>query len=248
MRQPLLTRYLQPMLAGRRWECMRIIHDALASGTDAGALLDHVIGPAVRQTETLYREDQINAALENMASRINRTVADQLQVHLPRRPPNGNRVLVVSGETGREEIIAQIAADLFQSEGWEAFLIGGGVPYDEVYKLVGEMGPNVLLISGAQPADVPAIRGLISSIREIGVCPTMHILVCGGVFGRADGLWQEVGADHIVSSPREAVHLSTPLGPRQPSAARPPGVVKKRHRRRRNADVARLTTGAPALP
>ena len=46
---------------------------------------------------------------------------------------------------------------------------------------------------------------LIDSIREIGACPNMQVVVGGGVFNRAQGLAEEIGADLWVKTPRELV-------------------------------------------
>ncbi len=232
MTQLLLTRYLQPLLAGRRAECVTMIQEAVASGAPAESLLCDVVWPATAQIDRLFRTDRINVAAESMAARINRTVADQLQLHLPRRTSNGRRVVIVGAPQEREEIGAQVMADLLQASGWEVYLLGPNVPHDEMVALLGQVRPDALLIVGAAPQFVPDIRGLIDRIREIGVCPKMNVVVSGGVFERADGLWQEIGADASADDARDALRLLDSLAPR---ASGPPrrGIVKKRHRRRK---------------
>lgn len=244
MSEPLLTRYLQPLLAGRRAECFHLIHDAIAAGTPAEELLCGVIWPAMAQVDRLYRSDRINSAVESMATRINRTVANQLQTHLPRQPRCGRSLLISCAPHEGEELGAQIFADLFQSQGWEVFLLGGGVPHDEIVSLIGQIQPQALLIFGTRPQDAPHIRSLIDRIRDIGVCPTMNVVLSGGVFSRADGLWQEVGADAFVAGPREALRLLEELPPRRPGAPRR-GIVKKRHRRRKPAAVTPASADTP---
>ena len=195
MPEPLLTRYMQPLLAGRRAECFELIARALDGGHDPERIAYDVVWPAMAQVERLYLDDRIEATIDNMSCFINRTVVDQLQHRLPKRTPNGRRVLITSPEERRAEIGAQMLADLCQADGWEVFLVGTSVPHDELLKLVGELRPSVLMIYSTQPHQVPETRRLVELIREIGVCPTMNILASGGVFDRVDGLWQEVGAD-----------------------------------------------------
>lgn len=234
MPEPLLLRYMQPLLAGRRSECFELIHAALGGGRQADELLGDVVWPAMAQVERLYRDDRINTAVEHLACRINRTVADQLQARLPQRPRNGKRALVTCAPTSNEELGGQMLADLLQAEGWEVFLPGGGVPNDEVLALVGQLRPQLLLIFGTEPEAVPETRRLVELIREVGVCSTMNILVTGGIFNRADGLWAEVGADVYCGSLQEAVRTAGELGPR---VGPPPriGLVKRRRRRRKVA-------------
>lgn len=232
MPEPFLVRYMQPLLAGRRAECFELIAEAAARGAPAEELICDVLWPANAQIERLYRDDRINAAIEHMAYRINRTVVDQLQTRLQTGPRRGQRVLVACADGAHEELGAQITADLLQADGWEVFFLGGGVPHDEVLAMVGQLRPEVLLIFGAEPDAVPNTRAMIERIREIGVCPTMNVVVSGGIFNRADGLWREVGADAYCEGPRAVVTTLADLGPRTPHAPRV-GFVKKRRRRRK---------------
>lgn len=236
MAEPLLLRFMQPLLAGRRAECFELIQAALAAGAPAESLVCDVVWPAMTQVDRLFRDDRVNTAIEHMACRINRTIADQLQAKLTHKPQNGKRVIVSCADTASEELGAQMVADLFQADGWEVFFAGGGVPHDEVLGLIGQLRPNLLLIFGADPESVPETRRQIEMIREVGICPTMNILVSGGIFNRADGLWQEVGADVFCPSAREALATANSLGPRTATAPRL-GLVKRRRRRRKLAVV-----------
>lgn len=232
MAEMLLTRYLQPLLAGRRSDCFAMVHEALAAGRPAAELIEHVIWPAMAQVDRLYRDDRINTAHDNIATRINRTVADQLQRALPTSPSNGRRILVTCADEPREELGAQMVADLLQSDGWEVVFVGGGVPHDELVALIGQIRPHALVIFGTQPTSVPAVRQFVMSIREIGICPEMNIIASGGVFNRAEGLWREVGADVFCDGARDILETAATLEPRIPGA-RPVGLVKKRRRKRK---------------
>jgi methanogenic corrinoid protein MtbC1 len=234
MPEPLLTRYLQPLLAGRRAECFDLIDAAVRNGQNAESLVYDIVWPAMVQVDRLFRDDRIDTLIHNMACRINRTVAGQLQTHLPKRTPTGKRIVVASAENEREEIGAQMLADLLQSDGWDVYFMGSDVPHDEILNLVGQVRPHALLIYGTQPQDIPDVRRLVELIRDVGACPTMNIVVSGGVFGRVDALWQEVGADVLAESPQEVVRTVNTLEPRTPGPRRL-GIVKRRRRRRKAA-------------
>jgi methanogenic corrinoid protein MtbC1 len=125
-----------------------------------------------------------------------------------------------------------MCADLFEADGWTVHFVGGGVPSDEVLTLVGQLRPDILMIYGTQPSGVPAVRQLVDQIRDIGVNPTMNILVSGGVFNRADSLWKEVNADLFAKTAKQALALAAEARPRVPEPSRA-GAPKKRRRRRR---------------
>lgn len=228
----LLEEYLTPLLAGNRITCRELATAQLARTDNAARLYHELLWPAMERVDKLYRTDRINAASEHMATRINRAVAGQLQPNLPHAEPNGKRMLIMCADGEPEELGAQMCGDLFEARGWEVYFLGGGVPNDEVLSLAGQLRPDLLLIFGTQPPGVPGIRHLIDLIREIDVNPTMNIMVSGGVFNRADGLWKEVNADLFARTAHEAIPLAEAAEPRKP-VARPPGAPKKRRRRRR---------------
>jgi len=174
-----------------------------------------------------------------MAIRISRALADQLQSRLERGTPNGKRMLLTCAEGEPEELGAQMCADLFEADGWDVYFVGGGVPDDEVLELVGRLRPDILTIFGTQPGGVPGVRRLIDLIREVGSNPTMNIMISGGVFNRAEGLWKEVNADLFAPNAAEALKIAATAKPRKPEI-RIPGAPKKRRRRRRPPLLAQL--------
>jgi methanogenic corrinoid protein MtbC1 len=228
---------LQPLLAGRRGECFQIVDFAIQQGVPAEQLLLEIVWPAMTQVARLFREDRINTATQQMSTLINRCNADRIQAYLKQASANGRRVCIVSAKSDAEELGAQIITDLLQAAGWETYFVGGGVPHDEILALIGNIRPDALIVYGTLPPAVPETRELIDLIRGVGSCPAMNVVVSGGVFNRADGLWQEVGADVFCADAAEILQRIDAFPPRQPNAPRV-AIVKKRKRRRKAAAPA----------
>ncbi len=227
-----LESYMAPLLGGKRGACRALVYEEVGKLDSATDVYRNLLWPAMERVEKLYRADRISIAAEHMATRINRSIADQVQVNLPHHPPNGKRIVIACADGEPEELGAQMTADLFESSGWDTYFLGGGVPNDEILSLVGQLRPEILLIFGTQPSGVPGVRHLIDMIRDIGATPTMNVMVAGGVFNRADGLWKEVHADLFAKTAGEAIPIATAAKPRPPEV-RTPGKPKKRRRRRR---------------
>lgn len=227
-----VEQYLSPLLAGNRTACRSFVLEQLDRSSDSTSIYHDLLWPAMERVEILYRGDKINVASEHMATRINRAIADQTQLRLPKTAPNGKKIVIACADGEAEELGAQMCSDLFESRGWEVYFLGGGVPNDEILSVVGQCRPTLLLIFGTQPQGVPGVRHLIDLIREIGVNPTMNIMVSGGVFNRADGLWKEVHADLTAESAYDAIPVAEAAEPRKAETPRP-GAPKKRRRRRR---------------
>jgi len=197
--------YLEPLLTGDRNASRQVIENALAEGISPVELLTQLIWPTMELLQSLYREDRISIASLNLATRLNRQVTDQLTGKLQRNDPHGRKALIFCGNAEPEELGGQICADLFEVDGWTVRFAGGGVPDDEVLKLIGDERPDLLVMFGTLPAGVPAVRKLIDYLREVNSCPNMQVMCCGGIYKRAEGLAEEIGADLYAPDAAEAV-------------------------------------------
>lgn len=187
--------YRETLIKGDRQFCRQIIEQALANGFEAYQLLNELVWPTMERIQELYREDRINVAALNMSTRLNRSITDQLCAKLTQKPANNKNVLIFCGNDEPEELGGQICADMFEADGWSVKFAGGGVPEDEVLKLIGDVRPDLLMMFGTLPSGVPAVRKLIDYLREVNSCPEMQVMCCGGIYKRAEGLAEEIGAD-----------------------------------------------------
>jgi methanogenic corrinoid protein MtbC1 len=185
-----------------------VIDQSLSHGVSEYDLLTKLIWPTMELVQTLYREDRITQSTLNLATRLNRTLTDQLASKLPRAASNGRKVLIFCGDAEPEELGGQLCADLFESDGWTVRFCGGGVPNDEVLKLIGDQRPDLLVMYGTLPSAVPAVRKLIDYLREVNSCPDMQVMCCGGIYKRAEGLAEEIGADLFAPDAASAVAVA----------------------------------------
>ena len=200
--------YLEPLLAGNRAGCRAVIDSSLESGITAYDLINQLIWPTMELVQAMYREDRITVSSLNLATRLNRALTDQLTARLARKESNGKRVLIFCGDDEPEELGGQICADLFECDGWDVRFAGGGVPEDEVLKFIGDFRPNLLVMFGTLPSGMPAVRKLIDYLREVNSCPDMQVMCCGGIYKRAEGLAEEIGADLYAPDAAEAVAVA----------------------------------------
>jgi len=205
-----LQRYLKSLLTGDRRSCREIIEDVLHNNNASiVGVYSNVIWPMMLEIDKLFRAEKITSVQEHLATRINRTIVDQLQNKLPKQAQNEKKVVVCSSVKEISELGGQMITDMFESAGWNVRFIGGGLGNDDILAYVHEFCPEVLVIYGADPTETPAIRGIIDRIHEINANPDMNIMLCGGVFGRAEGLWEEIGADLYAETPTEAVETAS---------------------------------------
>jgi methanogenic corrinoid protein MtbC1 len=231
VKEDVLARYLAPLLRGDRKACRSVVEETLQSGIPANSVYLHLIWPVMAEIERLSRLDKITSVQEHLATRINRTIVDQLQNKLPRRPVRHKRVAVSCTRDELQELGAQIIADLFESDGWEVRFLGGGLNNDDIYAFVNQYAPDVLFIYGTTPKQAPDVRRLIDRIRGVNAWPDLRIIVSGGLFNRAEGLWEEIGADGFASTAAEALQVAAD----ESQVANPDRRTVNRRKRRQQA-------------
>ncbi len=226
-----LERYLEASLKGDRHQCRAILEEVLQTGTPANHVYMDIIWPIMVEIESLARADRITPASEHLATRINRTLIDQLQNKLPRRQNRAKKIAICCAPEELQELGAQITADLFESDGWDVKFLGGGLTNEDALTFVNENGPDILLIYGTSPAQAPGIRQLIDRIKEVNAWPDMKIMVSGGLFNRAEGLWEEIGADLFAPTAQEAVQIASSNSPAESAIGRTINTRKHRSKR-----------------
>jgi methanogenic corrinoid protein MtbC1 len=200
-----MERFFTALISGQRDTARTVVQELLgAPGTPERVIAD-LFWPTLEQIQKLHRNDQLSDLAHHYATRLLRGLVDQMQPRLARSPARGKKVLLVCGPEEPEELAGQMACDLLEANGYEVYFGGGGVANDEIVAQLGEIDAQVLCVFGAAASTVPFTRLLIDHLHEVGVCPRLQIVVGGGVFNRADGLAEEIGADLWAKTPEDLV-------------------------------------------
>ena len=204
-----VERLFQALICGDRALARQIVNEASTTGITPEELTNQLYWPVLEMINTLYRSDQLTALAHHYATRLLRALVDQVQAHYTQRQRRNKKIIMFSGPTEADELAGQLVADMIEADGYEVFFAGGGIANDEILAEVGEHRPDILLMFASAPSDAPNIRLLIDTIRGINACPSMQIVVGGGVFNRAPGLAEEIGADLWATCPQELIEKFT---------------------------------------
>jgi len=204
-RNATLERFFTCLIAGDRPGARAIMDEIFEADCPAMTVASNLIWPTLDALQTMRRNDQITRLAYNYATRLMRSITDQLQMRYTPKASRNVSCLVVCGAEESEELAGQLAADLLEADGYTVYFTGGGISNDEIVAQLGEHKVDKLIVFGAIPATVPETRLLIDYLHDIGSCPNLQIIVGGGVFNRADGLAEEIGADLWANDPIELV-------------------------------------------
>ncbi|MCI0362862.1 MAG: cobalamin-dependent protein [Phycisphaerales bacterium] len=234
----IIERLFQSLISGDRNSARQIVAEARSGAPSTEDLTHQIYWPALEMINTLYRSDQLTALAHHYATRLLRVLVDQAQSQYRQSPRRNTKICMFSGTSEADELAGQLVADLIEADGYEVFFAGGGIANDEILSEIGEQRPDILLMFASAPADAPNIRLLIDTIRGINACPNMQIVVGGGVFNRAPGLAEEIGADLWARTPQELLEkLATGQTRRATADQRTVG-------RNRKATIPRRTAAA----
>jgi methanogenic corrinoid protein MtbC1 len=224
----LVERLFQALITGDRAATTTVVDEARDGGMAGEALAHDLYWPVLEMVSSLYRADQLSTLAHHYATRLMRRLIDQAQVTYTQQAPTNRKVLMFSGAGEADELAGQLVADLVEAQGYSVYFGGGGVANDEILAEVGEHHPDVLLMFASAASDAPNIRVLNDTIRNIGACPNLQVVVGGGIFNRAEGLAEEIGADLWAKTPVELVdRLATEPGRRATAEQRTVGRTRR---------------------
>jgi len=198
-----LEQLFSSLVSGDRRGTREIVDAVYAAGIPAETIAKDIYWPILESISAMFRKDQITTLSHHYATRLLRMLVDQAQARFTQQAMRGRRIAMFCGPNETEELAGQLVADLLEADGYEVTFAGGGVANDEIREELSQRDPDVLLLFASSAKDAPFIRELIDGIRENGAYAGMQIVVGGGIFNRAPGLAEEIGADLSATSPRD---------------------------------------------
>jgi methanogenic corrinoid protein MtbC1 len=201
----IVERLFQSLITGDRSGARQIVAEVRAQRVTSEDLAHEVFWQTLEMVNTLFRNDQLTTLAHHYAVRILRSLVNQVQGEYLQGASRSRKVCMFCGPSEADELAAQMTADLIEADGYQVLFGGGGVANDEILAEIGEQRPDILLMWASAPSDAPNIRQLIDGIRGVNACPNMQIVVGGGVFNRAPGLAEEIGADLWANTPRDLI-------------------------------------------
>jgi len=198
-------RLLQLCVSGDR-AGVRELHSQLeTAGVSATEIAQRLYWPSMQVIFRMWRQDQLTALAYRYATRILRMLVDQAQARYSQSQRNGRRLLCVCGPEESEDTAGQLCADLLEASGYEVLFAAGGVAKDEIMQEVAQRKPDAVVVFAAAASDAPRIRELIDGLREIHRNQSVPVICGAGVFARAEGLAEEIGATATAHDPAEMI-------------------------------------------
>jgi methanogenic corrinoid protein MtbC1 len=189
------------LISGDRHAARRMVDAATEHEISPQTLAREVFWPTINNITTLYRNDQMTQLAQQYATRTLSGLIAQNQSRYEPKASRNRSICMFCGPTELDDLAARVIVDLLEADGYDVTYGGGNIAHDDIMQETHERRPDILLMFSSGGSDAPGIRQLIDQIRGINAFPEMQIVVGGGIFNRAAGLAEEIGADLWATGP-----------------------------------------------
>lgn len=205
--QPQYQAFTQSCLKGDSPTANGIVDALMASGLSQERVFLELITPAARQLGVLWEQDlcdftQVTCGLAIMHQTIYRLGYESPAK--PREQGGCERVMLACAPGSQHFLGLTIVADFFRKSGAEVVMEISSTE-SELQRAVANEWFDVMGISIALEAQLPALPSLIQHLRESSGNPKLLVVLGGPVFLRKEFSPQTLGADAIFTDAREAV-------------------------------------------
>jgi methanogenic corrinoid protein MtbC1 len=207
----LAKKYLKVLLAGERGEASELITRAIESGVSIQDIYLRVLAPCLYEVGRLWQTGRITVAHEHFFSAATQFIMSELYPLIHKHVAQKGRVAVAACVAGElHEIGLRMITDLLELEGWRTFYLGANTPSLSIVEIVREKKAQLLALSICLPTNGPALRELISIVREQ---PGDGVrIVIGGYALSVDPVYAaSFGADGLAVNAGEAVAMMNSL-------------------------------------
>jgi len=200
----MLEGVVRALIDGNR-SLARTLVDACIEEEGAQVAIERMLWPACATLHALSRGDRLSAVAEHCATVLLSQLVQRAEERLPATAIRRGRVVATSGPAPFEEIAGETFAALAEAAGFEVVFLAGGVESDDLLAEVGRRQPDFVVSFAAAGSDAPRLRRFLDALRTQQPVPGIRVGLGGGVFGRAPGLAEELGADFEGATPAEVV-------------------------------------------
>ncbi len=221
----LAAQYLLAVLEGDSQRACRLVLDAARGGTSPADLCLHVLLPAQEEIGMMWMSGEVNVAEEHLASATTKELIDRLFGPAFDRPLTKGTLVAAAVAGNLHDLGLHVVGHFFQMDGWRVIQLGANVPQRDLVEAVEFFRPDLVALSVALAAQLPALKAAIDALRASDEGAKARILVGGGGLAELGDLASQLGADGYAAGPEEAVALGNALARPQntmPDAPAPP--------------------------
>lgn len=207
----LAKEYLDLLIAGDREKASELVNTAIHDGVSIRDIYLSVFKPCLYEVGRLWQTGQITVAHEHFISAATQMIMSELYPQIRKLMPKNGKVAIaacVSGEL--HEIGLRMGADILEMEGWQTFYLGANMPALSIIDMIKDKKAQLLILSCCLPINAPALRELISIVKE-RLGDGVKIIIGGYTISNNPAYAASFGADAAATDAGEIISLANIL-------------------------------------
>jgi methanogenic corrinoid protein MtbC1/DNA-binding XRE family transcriptional regulator len=210
----LARRYLELLVAGKREEAGRLVHEAVDPGHGVREIYRSVFERTLKEIGVMWRQEKLDVATEHYFSASTQLIMSQLYPRITAASSEDKKervclAMAVCGEF--HEIGARMISDFLEMDGWKSFFMGSNLCNEDIIKALLDHEADLLALSATMFFNVESVARAVRSIRAVPALKDLVILVGGRPFNQEPDLWKKVKADGFARDADEALRLADRL-------------------------------------
>jgi methanogenic corrinoid protein MtbC1 len=203
--------YLQALLAGDRAGASAQVLELVQGGTPIKSLYLDIFQSVQWEIGRLWLEGKISVGQEHFCTAATQAIMSLLYPAIFASPRIG-KTMVAAGVGGElHELGIRMVADLFELEGWDSYYLGTNMPPAGIVAAIRERKAPILCLSVTMTYNLPALEEVLRQLRSAFPDGGVKVMVGGGPFNIAEGLWRRVGADGYAPDAESVVETAAKL-------------------------------------
>jgi methanogenic corrinoid protein MtbC1 len=205
--------YLETLLAGDRAKAAAQVMGLLDGGMPIKSVYLDVFQASQLELGRRWLLGAISVAQEHFCTAATQANISRLYPSIFSGWRNGRSMVATSVGEEFHEIGVRMVADFFELDGWSSHYLGANSPPSSIVDALRERKAVLLCVSATMVSILPRVDAVIRLVRAAFPRGEVKIMVGGGPFNVAPGLWERIGADGWAPDASVAVEAASTLFP-----------------------------------
>ncbi len=158
--------FTRNILAGHKKECQTKTRKLLDTGTPIFEIYESLYKESLYEVGRLWENNQISVASEHLATALVEGIMNDLYASLIPQKTIKKKVVLGCVEHELHQVGIKMVGDVFESQGWETFFLGSGVPNESLMKFIGQIKPDLIALSISVYFNMSSLLSLLNKIKE----------------------------------------------------------------------------------
>lgn len=169
--------YTNSLLRGDKTKCMQLVEDLLSQKIDIKDIYVDLFQRSMYQIGKMWEQGRISIADEHLGTEITKCLISKYAPKASAKNEFNKTALIACIDKEFHELGAQMAADVFELNGWHTYFLGACTPTREIVKFIEVKKPEIVGLSFNFYLNVHRLIEVIDHI--LNVFPNQQIIIGG---------------------------------------------------------------------